>query len=98
MKKLLFIFLLISVNSLLSQKNTPIKTIGYSQVILSENFDPWEVNLQNKEMPNPNGASEKDRLLKLKNELSKKYGRKKLNPQIKSNSDTAIQIIVEKWV
>lgn len=95
MKKLLFITLLISFNSFFSQKNTPLKTIGYSRVTLSENFDKWEINLQNKEMPNPNGNSEKDRLLKLKNELSLKYSRKNKNNFEKVISDTANQVMIE---
>ena len=88
LKQLLTILLSIFFVSFFAQKATPLKSIGFSKVNLSQQQDIWQVNLQSKEMPNPEGNSEKDRLLKLKNELALKYPRKINQTRTKSSLDS----------
>ena len=91
MKQLFTIIFSLSSIYFFAQKRTPLKPIGFSQVNIFEQEDTWQVNLQSKEMPNPEGNSEKDQLLKLKNELALKYGRKKHTKHSKSSSDSLAQ-------
>ena len=97
LKQLLSILLSIFFVSFFAQKATPLKSIGFSKVNLSQQQDIWQVNLQSKEMPNPEGNSEKDRLLKLKNELALKYPRKINQTPTKSSLDSLAQeLIIEE--
>jgi len=90
----LFISILIS-NIGLGQVNTIIKSKDHKKVILTENKDLWRVTLQNMEMPNPDGISEKARLEKLKRELSIKYPRKSIQYNTTKSTDSLPTIEIE---
>ncbi len=95
MKKLISLLFILNQLYIISQNSTIVKPIAFSQISLSDHFDKWQVNLQNKQMPNPDGESEKDRLLKLKQTLSIKYPRKNNGLTSKSSSSNAPEIIIE---
>ncbi len=77
------------------QVNTITQSKAYKKIILSENKDIWRVTLQNMEMPTPDGDSEKDKLLKLKNELALKYPRKQHSNHSNKSIDSLPTIIIE---
>ena len=72
------------------QKKTLIRSIEHGTVIPSLNKDHWGVTLQNMEMPNPDGNSEKSRLLKLKKDLAEKYPRKTMSVISTKSSDSLL--------
>ena len=83
--------------SFFSQKKIKLSSIAYSSVNPVQLQDIWEIILQSKEMPSPDGNSEKDRLLRLKNKLALIYPRK--NTGIKSiiSNDSILQnLIIEE--
>ncbi len=96
MKKSLFIIACMLISYFGSgQVNTITQSKAYKKIILSENKDIWRVTLQNMEMPTPDGDSEKDKLLKLKNELALKYPRKQHSNHSNKSIDSLPTIIIE---
>ncbi len=69
------------------------KLVKSSTVDLKEVKEKWYVNLQNMEMPSPDGRSEKARLLQLKKEMQEKYPRKTVTLVEKGN-DSVPELIV----
>ena len=89
MIKYILIFLITLTSSIvLSQNRTKGEIINFQQVTLKKDTSYWHTYIQNMEMPNPDGNSEKARLLKLKNKLSLKYPRNYINNLNLKNSST----------
>ncbi len=96
MKKFsLILFSLFATVFVMGQKKTVLKSTDHSTIKLSENKDLWSVSIQNMEMPDPNGNSEKAQLLKLKQELSKKYPRKTIQNYSTKSSDPIPTVQIE---
>ena len=96
MKKLLLSILLFAIFfESISQNSTITQSINHSKIVLTENKDIWRVTLQNREMPNPDGLSEKAKLAKLKRELSIKYPRKTSKEIFEKSTDSIPTIKIE---
>lgn len=92
-KYILIILITLTSSIVLSQNRTKGEIINFQQVTLKKDTSYWHTYIQNMEMPNPDGNSEKARLLKLKNKLSLKYPRNYINKfNHKSSSTDTIKI------
>ncbi len=58
-----------------AQTVTPAKAVKLGTIDIHQHEEVWNVNIQNMEMPSPDGDSEKSILLRLKNTQTEKYPR-----------------------
>lgn len=99
LQKITILSLIFITNISFGQSVTPAKATKLGTIDILQHNEVWNVNVQNLEMPSPDGDSEKSKLLRLKNEQAAKYPRKSISTlseksQYKSLGDSVFSTII----